>query len=118
MNKGLLGKILICTISFSAALCAYLNARNDVTKLMIELPRLSKELTLIEEQNTILRYKVEQFENPAHLLNLLKTAEYASLLSGGNSEIIAIKKEVEEKVEQSQRAKGFFRKTLIGTGVR
>jgi hypothetical protein len=118
MNKGLLGKILICTVSFSAALCAYLNARNDVTKLMIELPRLSKELSLIDEQNTILRYKVEQFENPAYLLNLLRTSEYASLLSGGSFEVIAIKKDEEVKEQMSQKAKGVFPKTLIGTGVR
>nr|MCH9811732.1 hypothetical protein [bacterium] len=65
MNKGPLGKILICVISFSVALCAYLHARNHVTKKMIHLPSLSHELALIEEQNTILRFEVERFENPS-----------------------------------------------------
>jgi hypothetical protein len=117
MNKGLLGKILICTVSFSAALCAYLNARNDVTKLMIDLPRLSKELSFLEEQNTILRYKVEQFENPSYLLNLLKTSEYASLLPAVATEVIAIKKDLNQK-QTLEQVKGIFPKTLIGTGVR
>lgn len=118
MNKGLLGKILICTVSFSAALCAYLHARNDVTKLMIELPRVSKELTLIQEQNTILQYKVEKFENPAFLLNLLKTEQYASLISQKDVEKIALERHNDVKEEQTKVIKGFSGKTLFGSSVR
>ncbi len=109
MHKGPLGKILICVISFSVTLCAYLHARNDVTKLMIQLPRLSKELSLIEEQNTILQFEVEKFENPAFLLNLLKTTEYAHLLSRESTETIALEVskdavKVEEVLKGSRNA--------------
>ncbi len=114
MNKGPLGKILICGVSFSMALCAYLHARNDVTKLMIQLPKLSKELSLIQEQNTILQFEVEKFENPAFLLNLLKTTEYAHLLSKESSQTIALEvskdaaRQVEEVLQGSRNA-------LLGT---
>lgn len=114
MNKGPLGKILICVISFSVALCAYLHARNDVTKLMIQLPRLSKELNLVEEQNTILQFEVEKFENPAFLLNLLKTTEYAHLLSRESTETIALEvsKDAAKQVEEVLKGS---RKALLGT---
>ena len=117
MNKGLLAKILICVVSFSAALCAYLDARNDVTKLMIELPKLSKDLTLTQEHNTILLYEVEKFENPAFLLGLLKQTEYAHLLHQEAFETIAIEAK-DNKEQKAEALKGFSSKALLGTGVK
>ncbi len=118
MNKGHLGKILACVVSFSAALFAYLDARNDVTRLMIELPRLSSELSYIEEHNTILQYEVEKFENPMFLLGLLKETEYAHLLSSTKEEIIAISNK-DEKIEMKNTViKGFTGTSLLGTSVR
>ena len=116
MNKGPLGKILICVISFSVALCAYLNARNDVTRLMIHLPRLSHELSLIEEGNTILKFEVERFENPSFLLGLLNTQEYAHLMSREGVEVISI--DARKRLEESKRKgiTGLTGKTLLGTG--
>lgn len=118
MNKGPLSKILICVISFSVALCAYLHTRNHVTKKMIHLPRLLHELALIQEQNTILRFEMEKFENPSYLLQLLQTKEYAHLFAGTKDEVIAIdvKKELEKK--ERQDVTGLSSKTLLGTSVR
>ena len=116
MNKGPLGKILICVISFSVALCAYLNARNDVTCLMIELPRISHELSLIEEKNTILKFEVEKFENPSYLLNLLNTCEYAHLLPREGYEVIAVDAQKAKKQKEKSGITGFSGKTLLGTG--
>ncbi|MCH9621075.1 MAG: hypothetical protein S4CHLAM20_04910 [Chlamydiia bacterium] len=113
MNKGLLAKILICVVSFSAALCAYLDARNSVTKLMIDLPKISKNLTLIREQNTILQYTVEKFENPSYLLDLLKQTEYANLLHQQPLETIAI--ETKDQKEIKKEVKGYSSKALLGT---
>lgn len=116
MNKGPLGKILICVISFSVALCAYLNARNDVTSLMIELPRISHELSLIEEKNTILKFEVEKFENPSHLLNLLNTCEYAHLVPTEADTVIAIHAKEGVEAKEKHGITGFSGKTLLGTG--
>lgn len=118
MNKGPLGKILICVISFSVALCAYLNARNDVTKLMIQLPKLSTDLSLVEEQTTILKYEIEKFENPSYLLNLLKRSEYASLGMGKDTETIAISKEVDKKDQAEKVSNGYATKTVLGSSIR
>jgi len=117
MNKGLLAKILICVVSFSAALCAYLDARNNVTQLMIELPKLSKELTLTREQNTILQYNVEKFENPSYLLNLLKETKYANLMHVSEVDRIAVKAK-EDKQEKKERFQGYSSKALLGTKVK
>ena len=118
MNKGPLGKILICVISFSVALCALLHGRNHVTKQMIHLPRLSHELALIEEQNTILRFEVEKFENPSRLLHLLQTEEYAHLLSLSKEDILAIDLKKEEANKEREGVTGLYRQTLLGTSVR
>ena len=118
MNKGPLGKILICVVSFSAALCAYLHARNDVTKLMIQLPKLSHDLSLIEEQNTILKYEIERFENPSYLLGLLKTVEYAHLHMDSDVKTIAIKSEAKGLDKKVETAKGYSGKAILGTSVR
>jgi hypothetical protein len=112
MNKGPLGKILFCVMTFSMALCAYVHARNDVITLMIELPKISKELSYIEEQNTILQFEVEKCENPSYLLHLLKTTQYAHLLPSKDSTTLAV--ELSKKViKQEDRIKGSSN-TLLG----
>jgi len=118
MNKGHLGKILACVVLFSAVLFAYLDARNDVTRLMIELPKLASELSYIQEHNTILQYEVEKFENPVFLLGLLKETEYAHLLSSTKEEIIAISRKDEKQEVQNTVIKGFTGTSLLGTSVR
>lgn len=117
MNKGLLSKILVCVVSFSAALCAYLDARNEVTRLMIDLPKLSKELMQTKEHNTILQYEVEKYENPSYLLGLLKQTQYAHLCSSQEAERIAIEVKGDKETKKEQ-ASGFSSKTLLGSGVK
>lgn len=79
MNKTLPIKILICFAAFTGYLYSVLQKQNKISKLSFKLPRLEKELRSIEEENIKLRYKLNAFTSPEHLLALLKQSEYSHL---------------------------------------
>lgn len=104
MRKFLIIKVLICALSFGGVLYAYLEQQNDLTKLKIGLPELSKEVRVLEEENTRLRYEIEQFENPKHLMELAKRPEFSHLKHPIINEVLVMqmgpeienRKEIEE----------------------
>mgnify|MGYP003350924535 CR=1 FL=1 len=75
----LLMKIGLCLSAFALSLFSYLNMQNEVTQIKIQLPELEKQIRLIHEENQRLCYQIEQFENPAHLIELTHRPEYAHL---------------------------------------
>lgn len=79
MKKIFFVQLLVCAFSCGGVLYAYVKQQNDVVKVRIELPRLSREVRLLEEQNSRLRYEIERFENPKHLMELAKRPEYSHL---------------------------------------
>ncbi len=79
MKKLIIIKIFICIFSFSGVLYSYLHQQNDLMKLRIELPKLTKDILLINEANANLKYEIEAFENPKHLMSLAKRPEYIHL---------------------------------------
>lgn len=91
MRKWLVIKVLLCALSGGGVLYAYLEQQNDVTKLRIEVPKLSREVRILEEENTRLRYEIERFENPKHLMELAKRPEYSHLKHPMLNEILVAK---------------------------
>ncbi len=77
--KNLLLKLGFCLSVFAFCLYSYLNMQNEVTQLKIRLPTVEKEIRRIQEENQRLSYEIEQFENPAHLIDLAHHPEYAHL---------------------------------------
>ena len=72
-------QVFICACSCGGALYAYVKQQNDLTKVRIELPKLAREVRQLEEQNSRLRYEIERFENPKHLMELAKRPEFSYL---------------------------------------
>lgn len=91
MRNFLLIKVLLCAFSGGGVLYAYLEQQNDVTKLRIQVPKLAREVRIIEEKNTQLRYQIERFENPKHLMTLAKRPEYSHLKHPTINEILVAK---------------------------
>ena len=79
MNKAALLRGVVCIFILSLFLYFYTDHENSVTQLRISLPVLSKEIKMIEEENRRLKYLIEEFENPEHLMQLASLKEYSHL---------------------------------------
>ncbi len=78
-QQRLIVRILICVSLFCSCLYSYLNLQNDVTEKRIYLPVLAEQVKAINEKNTRLEYEIDRFENPLHLMQLLRLSEYSHL---------------------------------------
>ena len=57
----------------------YVDKQNDLTEIQLKIPSLAKQVRALEEENTRLRYHLDQFENPHHLMQLMALSEYSHL---------------------------------------
>jgi hypothetical protein len=71
--------MLICIVTAVITLWAYIDKQNDLTELRMAIPAVAKDLKAIQEENTRLRYEVEQFQNPVHLMELMRKPEFSHL---------------------------------------
>ncbi len=90
MNRGVLVKIGFCLGALSLVLYRHIDEQNQITAMKIALPDRLKELKTIKEETTHLRYEIEQFESPQHLLSLAKKSEHSHLKYPLSKEIIAM----------------------------
>lgn len=88
--KGVLIRASICLCLFGVCLYSYLDLQNEVTHLKIELPKLEKQIQLIQEENRRLAYEIDLFENPTHLIELAHCPEYAHLKHPLLQEILTV----------------------------
>lgn len=88
--SGILLKLGFCLGVSGLCLYSYLDMQNQVTKLKIQLPEVEKEVKLIQEENRRLCYQIEQFESPAHLIELAHRPEYAHLKHPLLKEILTV----------------------------
>ena len=77
--KGISLKIFICILTLGLTLYFHIDRQNDLTELRIAIPALAKEVKSLEEENTRLRFELEIFQNPVHLMELMKKPEYSHL---------------------------------------
>ncbi len=79
MNKGLFIRLGICLLVFGVCLYSYIDKQNELTGLKIKAPRIAKEIDTLNQQIKRMQYEVDQFENPAHLMELAKHPEFSHL---------------------------------------
>jgi len=72
-------RVLLCVFIGGATLYAYVNKQNQLTQMRLKIPPLEKEVKRLREENRRLKYEVDQFENPVHLIELLNKPEFAHL---------------------------------------
>jgi hypothetical protein len=115
MKKIFFVQVLVCAFSCGGALYAYVKQQNDSIKVRIELPRLSREVRQLEEQNSRLRYEIERFENPKHLMELAKRPEFSHLKHPLIGEIFVLQVS-DEKTESPEESKFIPRSRSIFVG--
>ena len=79
MNKGVLTRIVFCIMFLSLFLYIYINKINDLTEQKLHIPKLEKEILLLQEENKRLEYIIDQFKSPMHLMELARSPEYSHL---------------------------------------
>lgn len=86
-------QVLICIFVAGLTLYFYIERQNELTELRLTIPALAKEVKQIQEENTRLRYEIEQFESPIHLMELARKPEFSYLKYPNLEEQIILNKE-------------------------
>jgi len=76
--RGIISLFLLLT-TFTLCLYSYLRKQNQLATLSLEIPKRNAELRLLKEKNLHLHFSLEQKENPAYLLKLLRESEFSHL---------------------------------------
>ena len=91
MNSTLLTRLFLCILILGGFLYVYISKQNTITILRLEIPNLAHELEEICQENSHLRFEIDQFENPVHLIDLSRNPEYRHLKHPLVKEIIEIR---------------------------
>lgn len=79
MQKSLLPRLGFCLAVLGLCLYSYFDKQNELTQIKIRLPEVEKEIRLVREENRRLRYEIDQFESPTHLIELAHRPEFSHL---------------------------------------
>lgn len=90
MAKNLLTKLGCCLLVAAGCLYSYFDKQNELTQMKIRLPELEKKLRSVREETRRLRYDVDRFENPTHLIEMAHSPEYSHLKHPLLKEILTV----------------------------
>ncbi len=90
MNFGIFIRVFLCILTLGSVLYAYINKQNHITELRLQIPVAAKELQVVQQENTRLKFEIDQFENPVHLMELSRLPQYSHLKYPLVNEIITI----------------------------
>lgn len=90
MNVGIFVRVVICILSLGIFLYSFISKQNVITKLRLEIPAVSKELHLLQEENVRLQFEIDQFENPLALMELSRRPQFSHLKYPLINEIITL----------------------------
>jgi hypothetical protein len=72
-------RLFACIFTVGITLYAYIDKQNELTELRLAIPALAKNLRNIQEENVRLKYEIERFESPIHLMELARKPEFGHL---------------------------------------
>jgi hypothetical protein len=93
---GFLVRLFCCIFILGISLFAYVSKHNVLTEKRMRVPLLAKELQAVDEQNVRLRFSIEKFESPLHLMELVRKPEFSHLKHPVWTDIIVVGKEEED----------------------
>lgn len=91
MNTGFVVRLFVAMTFFGFLLYSYLDKQNEITELRIQIPELAKAIKQISEENARLKYEIEEFENPLHLIELSRNPKYSHLKHPVAGDVITLK---------------------------
>jgi hypothetical protein len=114
-KKGFIIQVFLSLGIVSASLFSYLEKQNELTELRIYVPKLVKEIKSIQEDNTRLRYQIQEFEGPEHLMQLAADTKFHHLKYPLAKEVLVLQGsfEVESSmIEKNENSLSKFKHTL------
>ena len=96
-HRDIVIKLFICILAAATTLYAYILKQNEVTELRLAIPVLAKELRQINDENTRLKYEIDQFESPIHLMEMARKPEFGHLKYPYLKDIIIVNKNEKKK---------------------
>lgn len=84
-------RLCSCVAIVGITLYAYVAKMNGLTSLRMQVPKLATNLRHIQEENRALEYRKEKFEDPAHLMQLLRKPQWSHLRYPSLDEVTTIK---------------------------
>lgn len=81
-------RLLICFAAVGLTLYGSILSTNDVTAVQLAIPILEKRVKNLQKENERLQYEVDQFENPLHLMELLRKPEFGHLKYPSTTDVI------------------------------
>lgn len=89
-NNRLFFRLLICIAAAGMTLYLLTEKQNTLTELRIAIPSLTKEVRKLQEENRRLRYEIDRFENPVHLMQLARQPEFGHLKHPSRDTVVQI----------------------------
>lgn len=83
-------RLFCCITILGLTLLGLVSRHNMLTEARMKLPLLAKELQRVEEENVRLKFQLEKFENPLHLMELARKPEYSHLKHPLMTDIIIV----------------------------
>ena len=109
MEKAFLIRLGLCIALFGACLYSYIDRQNRLTQLRIQLPEMEKSLRALNEEIRRYQYEIDQFENPAHLMELARSPEFSHLKHPLMKDILEVPQGVAlQETKVIEEAKGYF----------
>lgn len=90
MNRGVVARLATCLSVLSFCLYSHVARQSRLTSLRIELPKLARDVRVLGEENARLQYEIDTFSNPAHLIELSRSAKYSHLKHPMFSEVLQL----------------------------
>ena len=106
-------QIALCLCGVAACLITYLEKQNELTRLRLSVPRIVREIKYIQEENTQLKYQIQAFESPEHLMELACEAQFSHLKHPSTKEVLVL-----EPTEGSEPSFLFKSKDSLAVGVK
>lgn len=98
---SLLIRLMICLMFIGMTLYKSIDQLNSLTHLRLAVPHITKQLKEIEEKNLELRYQIDLFENPLHLMELARKSEYAHMKYPSLENVIILKEKSSCQIEDT-----------------
>lgn len=83
-------RIFVCICMAGSMTYFYIDKQNELVELRIAIPALAKEVKALHEENIRLRYEIDRFESPVHLMELARKPEYSHLKFPHTDDVVVI----------------------------
>ena len=109
MNKGLIIRLLICLMVSSFCFYQIIQKQNRINYYSLLIPKLSKDLKALEEENLKLQFHIDSFESPDHLMHLARSESFRHLRFPLLKDVMQLPEGVALKQEQEHCQKNLRR---------